>query len=69
MWNGRIARSWSKAWENHKQERKLRKSVRTWMEEVIMKILELNHHMWITRNGILHGKDEDGLPINEGIQL
>ena len=69
MWNGRIAKSWSKAWEKHKREKQLRKSVRTWTEEVITKILELNHHMWITRNGILHGKDEDGLPIDEGIQL
>ena len=39
------------------------------MEDLISKLLELTHHIWTTRNGILHEKDQDSLTALESQQL
>ena len=51
------------AWQAWQEESGTRKIKSTWMEELVSALLEANHHMWIARNGVLHQKDEDGLPI------
>ena len=39
------------------------------MEDLVSKLLEITHHMWTTRNGVLHEKDSDGLTAEEATQL
>ena len=64
-----IARPWRAAIEYHMRQQNSRQLAASWREDLIYKLLESTHHMWVTRNGVLHEKDGKGLKAAEGVRL
>ena len=61
--------SWIPTIREYLQVAQSRRQPTTWVEDLISKLLDLTHHMWTTRNGILHEKDQDSLTALESQQL
>ena len=54
LMKGRIATSWRVAIAQHLKQRQSRRSAVSWIEDLVSKLLEITHHLWITLNGVLY---------------
>jgi hypothetical protein len=58
---GRISQKWMKLQQAYLTSKRSRKSPERWAADMVYKLLQVSHTLWITRNGILHERDQQGL--------
>jgi hypothetical protein len=72
-WNnvlfGRLATKWMHLQELHLSSKRSRRSSERWAADMTYKLLEMSHTLWMTRNGILHERDRQGMLLAEGQTL
>lgn len=66
---GRLSTKWMKLQHKHLASKRSRKSPERWAADMTYRLLQISHKLWMTRNGILHERDEQGLLLAEGQTL
>ena len=66
---GRVATAWMHLQSEHYQQTKSRRSPDRWAADMVYKLLQLSHSLWMARNGILHERDAQGQLLQEGQSL
>jgi hypothetical protein len=66
---GQISTKWMKLQQAHLSLKCSRKSPERWAADMVYKLLQISHTLWMTRNGILHEKDQQGLLLADGQTL
>jgi hypothetical protein len=66
---GRLATEWMILQHNYLATRRSRQSAERWAADMTYCLLQLSHSLWMTRNGILHERDQQGLLLKDGLTL
>jgi transposase len=66
---GKISWSWVTLQLQHYQEQHSKQTVDKWTSGLVTQLLELTHGMWIHRNRVLHAVDEQGLALQQAVEL
>lgn len=66
---GRIGLALVAFQETYLQTRQSRRSIHRWAASLVHQLLLVSHTQWITRNGVLHERDAQGLLLAEGQSL
>jgi hypothetical protein len=66
---GRIALSWMCLQDQYLCQKRSKWAAERWAVDLLYQLLKMSHGLWTARNGILHKRDQQGLPSTQGRPL